>query len=104
MPILREVAVCGGEIGPCGTCSKGVGAAIITFFRSIKQSRKKRDMTSATSISPADFLPRFGLTEFRAGQREVIESVFAGHDCLCIMPTGGGKSLCYQLPSVARPE
>jgi ATP-dependent DNA helicase RecQ len=60
-------------------------------------------MTSETSIFPADFLPRFGLSEFRAGQREVIESVFAGHDCLCIMPTGGGKSLCYQLPSVARP-
>lgn len=47
-------------------------------------------------------LERFGLREFRPGQREVIEAVLAGRDCLCVMPTGGGKSLCYQLPSVAR--
>ena len=48
------------------------------------------------------FLDRFGLNGFRPGQRAVIDAVLAGHDCLCIMPTGGGKSLCYQLPSVAR--
>jgi ATP-dependent DNA helicase RecQ len=47
-------------------------------------------------------LARFGLSSFRPGQRDVIEAVVEGHDCLCIMPTGGGKSLCYQLPSVAR--
>jgi ATP-dependent DNA helicase RecQ len=46
------------------------------------------------------FLPRFGLTEFRHGQKEVISTVLAGQDCLCVMPTGGGKSLCYQLPAV----
>jgi ATP-dependent DNA helicase RecQ len=54
-------------------------------------------------LDPRDHLHRFGLTEFRPGQRAVIDAVFAGRDCLCIMPTGGGKSLCYQLPSVARP-
>ncbi len=48
-------------------------------------------------------LQRFGLVEFRPGQREVIETIVAGHDCMCVMPTGGGKSLCYQLPSVIRP-
>jgi ATP-dependent DNA helicase RecQ len=48
------------------------------------------------------FLARFRLTSFRPGQREVIAAVLEGSDCLCIMPTGGGKSLCYQLPSVAR--
>ena len=42
---------------------------------------------------------RFGLEEFRTGQREVIENVMAGRDVLCVMPTGGGKSLCYQLPA-----
>lgn len=47
-------------------------------------------------------LEQFGLSSFRPGQRDVIEAVLAGQDCLCIMPTGGGKSLCYQLPSIAR--
>ncbi|MBC8354058.1 MAG: RecQ family ATP-dependent DNA helicase [Planctomycetes bacterium] len=47
-------------------------------------------------------LARFGLSEFRPGQQAVIETVLSGKDCLCIMPTGGGKSLCYQLPAVLR--
>src|SRR5687768_13677113 len=47
-------------------------------------------------------LPKFGLTGFRPGQRDVIEAVMGGEDCLLVMPTGGGKSLCYQLPAVAR--
>jgi ATP-dependent DNA helicase RecQ len=52
---------------------------------------------------PDQHLSRFGLSAFRSGQRRVLDAVFAGRDCLCIMPTGGGKSLCYQLPAVARP-
>src|SRR5690606_34286418 len=47
----------------------------------------------------APLLQRFNLSAFRRGQQEVIAAVLAGHDCLCIMPTGGGKSLCYQLPA-----
>jgi RecQ family ATP-dependent DNA helicase len=45
---------------------------------------------------------RFGLESFRGPQREVCEAVVAGRDALLVMPTGAGKSLCYQLPAVAR--
>ena len=42
----------------------------------------------------------FRLTTFRKGQRGIIESVVNSHDTMAVMPTGGGKSLCYQLPAV----
>ncbi|TCN79677.1 ATP-dependent DNA helicase RecQ [Shewanella fodinae] len=42
----------------------------------------------------------FGYQSFRAGQRDVMMRVLAGQDCLVVMPTGGGKSLCYQLPAL----
>ncbi len=58
-------------------------------------------MPNPAAMSVESYLPRFGLTSFRRGQKAVIESVLAGEDCLCVMPTGGGKSLCYQLPAVA---
>lgn len=43
---------------------------------------------------------KFQLTEFRTGQREIIEACLSKKDALAVLPTGGGKSLCYQFPAV----
>ena len=55
---------------------------------------------TATSRTPEAVLRDvFGFDEFRPGQREVIDAVLAGKDCIALMPTGAGKSLTYQLPA-----
>jgi ATP-dependent DNA helicase RecQ len=45
----------------------------------------------------------FGYDSFRAQQQQIIETVLTGKDCLAIMPTGGGKSICFQLPALLLP-
>src|SRR5215218_7693493 len=46
----------------------------------------------------------FGFASFRPGQREAVDAALAGRDVLVVMPTGSGKSLCYQLPALMRTD
>ncbi len=59
------------------------------------------------SLAPADpaaiLQQHFGFDQFRPGQREVIENLQAGRSAAAVFPTGGGKSLCYQLPALTLP-
>src|SRR6185295_20135964 len=52
-------------------------------------------------MSPSEALQEFfGFSKFKGDQKKIIESLLGGTDTFVIMPTGGGKSLCYQLPAI----
>src|SRR5258707_15104830 len=82
------------------------------------RAARQQSSTGRTSFMPAPTLLKrepdaaadailllnsvFGLPGFRGAQEEIVRHVTDGGNCLVLMPTGGGKSLCYQLPSLLR--
>ena len=62
------------------------------------------DVSDTDTASSARHILRevFGYRAFRGPQADIVDHVCAGGDALVLMPTGGGKSLCYQIPAIAR--
>ena len=99
LPVSRESSPAGG----CEWCTRKAGTASEDRSRTIAVLPLARTVNSPASPSPDTILHDvFGYSAFRGAQAEIVDHVIAGGDALVLMPTGGGKSLCFQVPAIAR--
>ena len=78
-----------------------IGAAMSTVV--LEPSQKSAQESGVSEQYAKDVLHDvFGYTQYRGEQRQIIDHVCAGGDALVLMPTGGGKSLCFQVPAIVR--
>ncbi len=101
---VREVVGKVGLIPAQATRQTTAQAKTPTLHSSDAQAKTPTPHLLAADGEPLDALLHraFGFATFRANQEEVCRTVIAGRDALLVMPTGAGKSLCYQLPGLAR--